>query len=300
MIFAGAADGPGRPGVDPGRAGRERRRRGGDPGRPRAGPAAGRAVRHWLGALVRSTSARRTSIGGQIKDLVADGAVNTMVLTVTALLLAIVLALVVQHCSRSSSHNRGSTPLLSVGNTLAVALPDLRHRAAAGRCCSRWCCRCCPPAARRPTGSSPGRTSRCSTCCCPRSAWRSAGPRADPVPHGVAAHRAAAAVRHDRPRARHLAAPDRADPGAAQRAALGGHGAGHPVRRAARRRGPGGGDLRLARARRLLIEQGISGRDYPLVQVLLLLSVVVFVVIQLVTDVVHAWLDPRIRHRRAA
>ncbi|WP_024799745.1 ABC transporter permease [Nocardia sp. BMG51109] len=44
-----------------------------------------------------------------------------------------------------------------------------------------------------------------------------------------------------------------------------------------------------------LIEQGINRRDYPVVQVLLLLSVTVFVAIQLFTDVVHAWLDPRIR-----
>ncbi|AQA20955.1 binding-protein-dependent transport system inner membrane component family protein [Rhodococcus sp. MTM3W5.2] len=44
-----------------------------------------------------------------------------------------------------------------------------------------------------------------------------------------------------------------------------------------------------------LIEQGISRRDYPVVQVLLLLSVSVFVLVQLVTDVVHAYLDPRIR-----
>ncbi|MDO3645587.1 ABC transporter permease [Nocardia mangyaensis] len=44
-----------------------------------------------------------------------------------------------------------------------------------------------------------------------------------------------------------------------------------------------------------LIEQGIGRRDYPLVQVLLLLSVAVFVVIQLLTDIAHAWLDPRIR-----
>jgi peptide/nickel transport system permease protein len=29
--------------------------------------------------------------------------------------------------------------------------------------------------------------------------------------------------------------------------------------------------------------------------VLLLLSVMVFVVIQLLTDVIHAWLDPRVR-----
>ncbi|NKY86815.1 ABC transporter permease [Nocardia veterana] len=44
-----------------------------------------------------------------------------------------------------------------------------------------------------------------------------------------------------------------------------------------------------------LIEQGISRRDYPVVQVVLLLSVAIFVVIQLVTDLAHAWLDPRIR-----
>ncbi|CRK52496.1 ABC transporter permease [Rhodococcus sp. RD6.2] len=44
-----------------------------------------------------------------------------------------------------------------------------------------------------------------------------------------------------------------------------------------------------------LIEQGISRRDYPVVQVLLLIAVSVFVIVQLVTDVVHAYLDPRIR-----
>lgn len=44
-----------------------------------------------------------------------------------------------------------------------------------------------------------------------------------------------------------------------------------------------------------LIEQGINRRDYPVVQALLLFSVAVFVAIQLTTDVVHAYLDPRIR-----
>lgn len=44
-----------------------------------------------------------------------------------------------------------------------------------------------------------------------------------------------------------------------------------------------------------LLEQGISRRDYPVVQVLLLLSVAVFVLVQLVTDLAHAALDPRIR-----
>jgi peptide/nickel transport system permease protein len=49
-----------------------------------------------------------------------------------------------------------------------------------------------------------------------------------------------------------------------------------------------------------LIEQGISGRDYTLVQVLVMLAVLVFVVIQLLTDLVNALLDPRIRLGGAA
>jgi peptide/nickel transport system permease protein len=44
-----------------------------------------------------------------------------------------------------------------------------------------------------------------------------------------------------------------------------------------------------------LVEQAISRRDYPVVQVVLLLAVAVFAVIQLVTDVVHVYLDPRVR-----
>ncbi|MFD3663846.1 ABC transporter permease [Streptomyces sp. NPDC058659] len=44
-----------------------------------------------------------------------------------------------------------------------------------------------------------------------------------------------------------------------------------------------------------LAEQALVRRDYPVVQDLLLLLVTVFVLVQLVTDLVHAWLDPRIR-----
>jgi peptide/nickel transport system permease protein len=44
-----------------------------------------------------------------------------------------------------------------------------------------------------------------------------------------------------------------------------------------------------------LAARAIDSRDYPVVQILLLLSVAVFVAVQLATDVVHAWLDPRIR-----
>jgi peptide/nickel transport system permease protein len=44
-----------------------------------------------------------------------------------------------------------------------------------------------------------------------------------------------------------------------------------------------------------LVSLAIDSRDYPVVQILLLVSVGVFVIIQLITDVVHAYLDPRIR-----
>ncbi|MFJ5831589.1 ABC transporter permease [Streptomyces sp. NPDC093089] len=44
-----------------------------------------------------------------------------------------------------------------------------------------------------------------------------------------------------------------------------------------------------------LAEQALVRRDYPVVQDLLLLLVAVFVLVQLLTDLVHAWLDPRIR-----
>lgn len=44
-----------------------------------------------------------------------------------------------------------------------------------------------------------------------------------------------------------------------------------------------------------LVQQAIERRDYPVVQVLLLLAVGVFVVVQLATDVLHAALDPRVR-----
>ncbi|MFB9371883.1 ABC transporter permease [Kitasatospora sp. NPDC001664] len=44
-----------------------------------------------------------------------------------------------------------------------------------------------------------------------------------------------------------------------------------------------------------LAEQGVLRRDYPVVQDLLLLLVAVYVAVQLLTDLVYTWLDPRIR-----
>ena len=47
-----------------------------------------------------------------------------------------------------------------------------------------------------------------------------------------------------------------------------------------------------------LLLQAVIGRDYLLTQDLLLIAVVVFVVVQIVTDVVDAAIDPRIRLER--
>jgi peptide/nickel transport system permease protein len=48
-----------------------------------------------------------------------------------------------------------------------------------------------------------------------------------------------------------------------------------------------------------LLLQAVTGRDYLLTQDLLLIAVVVFIVVQIVTDVVDAAMDPRIRLARA-
>jgi peptide/nickel transport system permease protein len=41
----------------------------------------------------------------------------------------------------------------------------------------------------------------------------------------------------------------------------------------------------------------IAHRDIPVVQALVLLTALVFVVINLLVDVLYAWLDPRVSYR---
>ncbi len=48
-----------------------------------------------------------------------------------------------------------------------------------------------------------------------------------------------------------------------------------------------------------LLVQGVIGRDYVLTQSILLLTVALFVIIQLVTDVIEALMDPRVRKATA-
>ena len=46
----------------------------------------------------------------------------------------------------------------------------------------------------------------------------------------------------------------------------------------------------------LLVLGAISERDYPMLQILLVLFAAIFLVINLLTDVLYAWLDPRIHY----
>jgi ABC-type dipeptide/oligopeptide/nickel transport system permease component len=49
-----------------------------------------------------------------------------------------------------------------------------------------------------------------------------------------------------------------------------------------------------------LIVDSIRNRDYPVVQGAVLVMAVLFVLVNLATDLLHGWLDPRVKHGKAA
>ena len=50
---------------------------------------------------------------------------------------------------------------------------------------------------------------------------------------------------------------------------------------------------------RLLLE-GINNRDYPIVQATLLFVVFIFVIVNLITDLLYVYLDPRVQLQRSS
>jgi peptide/nickel transport system permease protein len=48
----------------------------------------------------------------------------------------------------------------------------------------------------------------------------------------------------------------------------------------------------------LLAVQSVLGRDYPVVQAIIILSALIFVLTNLVIDLLYTWLDPRISLQR--
>jgi peptide/nickel transport system permease protein len=247
----------------------------------------------WLGQLFRGDFGTSYRIGGPVKDLVADGAVNTIVLTVTALLLAMAVALV---CSLLAVvlDNRWVNATLSFGNTLAIALPTF----VTGLVLILLFAVVFPVL---PAGGTPpdGFLARpdlsvqyllLPAVCLALGAgaaltrFLTESLRTELRQPYVTTARALGISRRRivLTQALRNALPSTITVLGIQFGTL----LGGAVLVEAIFTWPGLGGL---------IEEAISGRDYPLVQVLLLLSVMVFVVIQLFTDVVHAWLDPRVR-----
>ncbi len=48
----------------------------------------------------------------------------------------------------------------------------------------------------------------------------------------------------------------------------------------------------------LLAVQAVLGRDYPVVQAVIIVSALVFVLTNLLIDLIYMWLDPRISYQQ--
>jgi peptide/nickel transport system permease protein len=247
----------------------------------------------WLGQLLHLDFGTSYRIGGQVKDLVVDGAVNTIVLTTAALLLAVAVALV-SSLLAVVLDNRWVNAVLSFGNTMAIALPTF----VTGLVLVLVFAVLLPvlPAGGTPPDGFIARPAIAAqylllpAVCLALAAgaaltrFLTEALRTEMRQPYVTTARALGISRRRivLTQALRNALPSAVTVLGIQFGTL----LGGAVLVEAIFAWPGLGGL---------IEEGISGRDYPLVQVLLLLSVTVFVVIQLVTDVIHAWLDPRIR-----
>jgi peptide/nickel transport system permease protein len=248
---------------------------------------------HWLGQIFTFHLGRSYMIGGNISTLVSQSFGNTLILTVTALLIAAVIALIVGPLW-ASTRNRWLEALLTATNTAAIALPTF----VTGVLLVLVFGVMFPIL---PSGGAP-----------PDGMFS----RLDITAQYLAMPAVCLALPVAAVLSRFLAETLRTEmqqPYVLTAAALGVSSRRLLLRHALRNALPtsltvlgiqvgsllGGAVLVEAifawPGVGQLIEQAISRRDYPVVQVLLLLSVGVFVVIQLLTDIAHVYLDPRVR-----
>ncbi|KAA5834546.1 ABC transporter permease [Saccharopolyspora hirsuta] len=248
---------------------------------------------HWLGGLLAGDLGSSYLIGGEIGDLLADGAANTVVLATTALVLAVLCAAVLGPLW-AVTRSRWVDRALTGFTTAAVALPPYVTGVLLVLVFG-VAFRLLPAGGVPPDGLADrlGITAQylvlpASCLALPVAAvltrFFSEALRGE-LARDYATTAAAAGIPRCRIVFRH--ALRNAVPAAVTVLGLQiGNLLGGAVLVEAVFSWPGLG---------MLVEQGIDRRDYPVVQVLLVLSVAVYVVIQLVTDVVHAYLDPRIR-----
>lgn len=248
---------------------------------------------HWLQQVLTFDLGRSYLVGGDIDTLVIDGLANTLTLAVTALLIAILLSLVLGPLW-AATENRIVDAILTGANTLAVALPAF----VTGVLLMLLFGVAIPIL---PVGGVPpdGFFARIditaqyllmpATCLALPVAAVLTRYLAETLrtelrqPYVVTA--TALGVRRRRIVLRHAlrnALPTSVTVLGIQT----GHLLGGAVLVEAVFAWPGLGQL---------VEEAISRRDYPVVQIVLLLSVAIFVGIQLLTDVAHAYLDPRVR-----
>jgi peptide/nickel transport system permease protein len=247
----------------------------------------------WLGDLAGFDLGQSYRLGGDVADLLADGALNTIVLTLAALLLAAVGAIVTSTLA-VVAERRWLNSLLSAGNTAAVAVPTFASALLLVVIFAvQW--PLLPAGGTPPDGYFSRPDIAVQFLLLPAVALA--------LPAWAALTRFLTEALHTQMR----------QPYVTTARALGIRRRRIVLTQALRNALPstitvlgiqfgtllGGAILvetvfawpGLGR----LIEQGISARDYPVVQVLLLVAVAVFVITQLLTDLVHAWLDPRIR-----
>jgi peptide/nickel transport system permease protein len=248
---------------------------------------------HWLGNLLTGHLGTSYRLGGSVAQLIADGALNTVVLTLTALVIATVGAVVASTLAVVVD-KRWLNNLLAAANTAAVAVPTFATALVLVLIFAvTW--RLLPAGGAPPAGFFARPDLALQYLLLPAIALA--------LPAWAALTRFLTEGLHTQlgqpyvTTARALGIPRRrivltqalrnALPSAIT--VLGiqfGTLLGGAVLVEAVFAWPGLGRL---------IEDGISSRDYPVVQVLLVLSVAVFVLTQLLTDLVHAWLDPRVR-----
>lgn len=248
---------------------------------------------HWLGHIVTGNLGRSYMIGGNISTLVATGFVNTLVLTLTSLVLAALIALVIGPLW-AGARSGWLDGLLTGVNTVAVALPTFVTGVLLVLVFAvLW--PVLPPGGLPPDGLAANLGFTVQYLLLPAVCL------ALPV-SAVLSRYLAELLRTELrqpyiltatalgvPRRRRLLRHALRNALPTTVTVLGiqvGNLLGGAVLVEAIFAWPGVGQL---------IQQGILRRDYPLVQVLLLLSVAIFVVVQLGTDLAHAYLDPRVR-----
>ncbi|MFT4125636.1 MAG: ABC transporter permease [Gordonia sp. (in: high G+C Gram-positive bacteria)] len=247
----------------------------------------------WIGGVLTLNFGQSFQVGGSIGSLIGFGLVHTVVLTITALVIAIALALVLS-LSSVIYDNRYVNWLLTAINAVAIAVPTFVVGTVLILLLGvRW--RVLPAGGTPPDGlwSDPGITAQylvlpAITLALPAGAtlarFLTEALRTElRQPYATTARSVGVPWRQivTRTALRNALPSSVTALGLVTGGLLGG-----AILVEAIFGWPGLG---------LLTEQGIFARDYPLVQVLVLLSVIVFVVLQLLADVFHAWLDPRIR-----